>query len=90
MINTGGEKVVAEEVEQALLMHPAVQDALIVGAPDERWGSRIVAIVSIHPGAGLTLAETSAHVGEHLSDYERPRQLVVVGRSSAARPARPT
>jgi fatty-acyl-CoA synthase len=77
VINTGGEKVVAEEVEQALLMHPAVQDALIVGAPDERWGSRIVAI---HPGAGLTPAETSAHVGEHLSDYERPRQLVVVGR----------
>ena len=80
VINTGGEKVFAEEVEQVLLTHPAVQDAMVVGAPDERWGSRIVAIVSLHPGAELTQAEASAHVGEHLADHKRPRQLVVVGR----------
>jgi fatty-acyl-CoA synthase len=78
VINTGGEKVFAEEVEQALLTHPAVRDAMVVGAPDPRWGSRIVAVVALHPGAELTDAEARAHVGAQLADYKRPRELVVV------------
>jgi 3-oxocholest-4-en-26-oate---CoA ligase len=79
VINTGGEKVYAEEVEQVLLTHPAVRDAMVVGAPDERWGARIVAIVAPHPGAGLTTEEARAYVGERLADHKRPRDLVVVG-----------
>src|SRR4030095_136146 len=78
VINTGGEKVFAEEVEQVLLTHPAVRDAMVVGIPDERWGSRITAVVSLHPGAALTRAEASAYVGERLADHKRPRGLVVI------------
>jgi acyl-CoA synthetase (AMP-forming)/AMP-acid ligase II len=78
VINTGGEKVHAEEVEQVLLTHPAVRDAMVVGAPDERWGSRIVAVVALRPGAELTAQEARAYVGERLADHKRPRELVVV------------
>ncbi|RFU21226.1 AMP-binding protein [Geodermatophilus marinus] len=78
VINTGGEKVYAEEVEQALLTHPAVRDAMVVGTPDERWGSRIVAVVALRPGASLTTDEARAHVGAALADHKRPRELVVV------------
>jgi 3-oxocholest-4-en-26-oate---CoA ligase len=78
VVNTGGEKVFAEEVEQLLLTHPAVRDAMVVGAPDEVWGSRLVAVVALHPGATLTTAEARAHVGAHLADHKRPRELVLV------------
>jgi acyl-CoA synthetase (AMP-forming)/AMP-acid ligase II len=78
VINTGGEKVYAEEVEQALLTHPAVADAMVVGAPDERWGSRIVAVVALHPGAELTIEQARAYIGERLADHKRPRDLAVV------------
>ena len=50
-INTGGEKVFAEEVEQALTAHPAVADAVVAGRPSERWGSEIVAVLSARAGA---------------------------------------
>jgi fatty-acyl-CoA synthase len=78
VINTGGEKVYAEEVEQVLLTHPAVRDAIVVGRPDERWGSRIVAVVALRPGTELTDEEARAYVGERLADHKRPRGLVVV------------
>jgi acyl-CoA synthetase (AMP-forming)/AMP-acid ligase II len=78
VINTGGEKVFAEEVEQVLLTHPAVRDAMVVGTPDERWGARIVAVVALHPGRELTAEDARAHVGAELADHKRPRELVVV------------
>jgi 3-oxocholest-4-en-26-oate---CoA ligase len=78
VINTGGEKVYAEEVEQVLLTHPAVRDAVVVGAPDERWGARIVAVVALRPGAELTDEQARTYVGERLADHKRPRGLVVV------------
>ena len=78
VINTGGEKVFAEEVEQVLLTHPAVRDAMVVGTPDERWGARIVAVLALHDGAELTEVEARAHVGAHLADHKRPRELVLV------------
>jgi fatty-acyl-CoA synthase len=78
VINTGGEKVHAEEIEQLLQTHPAVRDVMVVGAPDERWGSRIVAVVALRPGAELTAEEARAYVGERLADHKRPRELVVV------------
>ncbi|MGY1690456.1 AMP-binding protein [Geodermatophilus sp. SYSU D01105] len=78
VINTGGEKVFAEEVEQLLLTHPAVRDAMVVGAPDPRWGSRIVAVVALQPGAQLTDEEARDFVGAQLADHKRPRELVVV------------
>ncbi len=77
-INTGGEKVFPEEVEEALKRHPTVRDAVVVGVPDPRFGERICAVVEPEAGAQPTLAELSAHVHEQLAGYKAPRELVVV------------
>jgi 3-oxocholest-4-en-26-oate---CoA ligase len=78
VINTGGEKVFCEEVEQAILTHPAAHDALVVGLPDDRWGTRVAAVVALRPGGSLTEQELINHVGSQLADYKRPRQVVFV------------
>jgi 3-oxocholest-4-en-26-oate---CoA ligase len=78
VINTGGEKVFAEEVEQVLLLHPGVRDALVVGLPDERWGHRVTAVVAPADGAGLTAEMLTAHVAQRLADYKKPRTIVFV------------
>jgi acyl-CoA synthetase (AMP-forming)/AMP-acid ligase II len=77
-INTGGEKVFAEEVEEVLLGHPAVRDALVVGVPDERWGQRVVAVVEPRAGMSLTLDDAQEHCRGALAGYKVPRDLVVV------------
>jgi acyl-CoA synthetase (AMP-forming)/AMP-acid ligase II len=77
-INTGGEKVFPEEVEEALKQHPSVRDAVAVGIPDERFGETICAVVEAVPGAEPTLADLSEHVKAHLAHYKAPRHLVVV------------
>ncbi|RAK63054.1 acyl-CoA synthetase [Phenylobacterium kunshanense] len=77
-INTGGEKVFPEEVEEALKRHPSVRDAVVVGVPDPRFGERICAVVEPEAGKQPTLAELSAHVHEQLAGYKAPRELVVV------------
>jgi acyl-CoA synthetase (AMP-forming)/AMP-acid ligase II len=78
-INTGGEKVFPEEVESALIAHAAVQDVLVVGVPDERWGQRVVAVVQARPDQQLTFEELQAHARAHLAGYKVPRAMVVVG-----------
>lgn len=78
VVNTGGEKVFVEEVEQVVLTHPAVEDVIVVGVPDERFGQRIVAVVALHAGASLTEREVIDHVGAVLADHKRPRQVVFV------------
>ena len=60
-INSGGEKIFPEEVEGTLKSHPAVFDALVVGVPDERWGSRVAAVVQLRAGQRVTLDELAAH-----------------------------
>ena len=78
-INTGGEKVFPEEVEEALKRHVSVRDAVVVGLPDARFGERICAVVELKAGASaLDLPEIAAHVKGHLADYKAPRHLVVV------------
>lgn len=81
MINTGGEKVFPEEVEEALKRFPGVRDAAVVGLPDPRFGERIGAIVDFGGDNLPTLADLSAHVKGLLADYKAPRELVL------ARPA---
>jgi fatty-acyl-CoA synthase len=76
VINTGGEKVFAEEVEQVIRRHPAIRDAMVVGVPDERWGHRIVAVVAADEG--VTAEQVRSFVGRHLADHKRPRRVVVV------------
>jgi fatty-acyl-CoA synthase len=78
-INTGGEKVFPEEVEEALKRHPAVRDAAAIGAPDPRFGERVCAVVELQPGASQpSLSELAAHVKGHLADYKAPRAMVVL------------
>ena len=78
VINTGGEKVFAEEVEQVLMEHPGVRDALVVGLPDERWGHRIAAVVAAASPGGVTAQELAGHVGARLAAYKKPRSIVFV------------
>ncbi|QNP68518.1 acyl-CoA synthetase [Streptomyces roseirectus] len=77
-INTGGEKVYPEEVEQALKAHPDVYDALVAGVPDATWGSHVAAVVQLRSGApALTLDAVQAHCRGSLAGYKVPRQLVI-------------
>lgn len=77
-INTGGEKVYPEEVEQALKSHPDVYDALVAGAPDERWGNRVAAVVQLREGAEApSLDDVQAHCRTRLAGYKIPRHLVI-------------
>ena len=88
IINTGGEKVFAEEVEQVLIEHPGVRDALVVGVPDPRWGHRVTAVVvrvgDAEPaedapiGDALTGDALTAYVAGRLADYKKPRAIVFV------------
>ncbi|MFJ8254643.1 acyl-CoA synthetase [Streptomyces sp. NPDC094466] len=80
-INTGGEKVYPEEVEQALKAHPDVYDALVAGVPDERWGNRVAAVVQLRSDAeALTLEGVQAHCRTRLAGYKVPRALVLADR----------
>jgi acyl-CoA synthetase (AMP-forming)/AMP-acid ligase II len=77
-INSGGEKVFPEEVEQAVRAHPDVYDAIVVGAPDERWGERVVAVVQPREGRTLTLDDLVAHCRTLVAGYKVPRELRIV------------
>jgi fatty-acyl-CoA synthase len=77
-INTGGEKVFAEEVEHALKHHPAVYDAVVVGTPHERWGQQVTALVRLREGAAATEEELRLEVGRSLAPYKVPRAFVFV------------
>ncbi|MFN8017774.1 MAG: AMP-binding protein [Acidimicrobiales bacterium] len=88
-INTGGEKVFAEEVEQVLKHHPAVYDALVVGRPSPTWGQEVVAVVALVPGRTVTLEELRAIGGEHLARYKLPKDLVVAERISRSPSGKP-
>lgn len=77
-INTGGEKVFPEEVEEALKRHPSVRDAVAVGLPDDRFGETICAVVEPVDGAVPVLDELVRSVRDHLAAYKAPRHLVVV------------
>ncbi|WP_406404404.1 acyl-CoA synthetase [Streptomyces sp. NBC_00879] len=77
-INTGGEKVYPEEVEQALKSHPDVYDALVAGVPDSRWGNHVAAVVQLRSGALTpTLDDIQSHCRTRLAGYKIPRQLVI-------------
>ncbi|HZS41215.1 MAG TPA: AMP-binding protein [Polyangia bacterium] len=83
-INSGGEKIFPEEVEEALKAHPKVNDAVVIGVPDERWGERVVALVQTRSSkdarndARLTLDELDAHCRTRIAGYKIPRELHLV------------
>jgi acyl-CoA synthetase (AMP-forming)/AMP-acid ligase II len=77
VINTGGEKVHPQEVEDVLLAQPGVTDASVVGIPDETWGERVVAVVATENGS-LTEQQLRAAVRERLAGYKVPRAIVLL------------
>jgi fatty-acyl-CoA synthase len=77
-INTGGEKVFAEEVEHALKHHPAVYDAVVVGTPHERWGQQVTALVRLREGESPSESALLAVARAHLASYKLPRRFVFV------------
>ena len=77
-INTGGEKVFPEEVEEMVKTHSSVRDAVAVGIPDTRFGETICVVVEAEPGETPTLEALSAHVKARLAAYKSPRNVVVI------------
>ncbi len=75
-INSGGEKVFAEEVENALKLHPAVYDAVVCGRPSERWGQEVVAVVRLREGVRASERELLDACARHLARYKLPKAFV--------------
>jgi acyl-CoA synthetase (AMP-forming)/AMP-acid ligase II len=91
-INTGGEKVFPEEVEDVLRTHPRVRDVIVVGLPDERFGEVVAAAVELAPAAAVEPAELTEHARAHLARYKAPRYVVLVdsvGRQANGKPDYP-
>ena len=77
VVNTGGEKVFPAEVEEALLAHPTIADAIVFGLPDARFGEAVSAMVVPRPGAAIDTAEVLRFVDARLAGYKKPRHLFV-------------
>ena len=78
-INSGGEKIFPEEVEEAVKQHPAVADAVVVGVPDERFGEAVTAVVALAPGRTTDEGEIAGAVERSgLARFKRPKHVVVV------------
>jgi acyl-CoA synthetase (AMP-forming)/AMP-acid ligase II len=78
VVNTGGEKVYPEEVENAIASHPDVLEAVVTGAPDERFGERVVALVVPRPGATVDPADLIAHARRFVAGYKVPKDVHIV------------
>jgi fatty-acyl-CoA synthase len=78
VVNTGGEKVFVEEVEDVLKRHDAVVDVLVTGRPSERFGQEVVAVVQLTTPGATSPADLRAWCGEHLARYKAPRAVVFV------------
>ncbi|MCZ7526675.1 MAG: AMP-binding protein [Acidimicrobiia bacterium] len=79
-INTGGEKVYPEEVEEILKIHADVDDCNVVGIPDDRWGEAITAVVQPRDGASVRGEDLEPLLREHLAGYKVPKHWVFVDR----------
>jgi 3-oxocholest-4-en-26-oate---CoA ligase len=77
-INSGGEKIFAEEVEAALKAHPAIYDCVVAGRPSERWGNEVVAVVRIREGYSVTDEELRTEAERHIARYKLPKAIVRV------------
>ena len=87
-INSGGEKIFPEEVEEVLKLHPAIRDAVCVGVPDDRFGEAVTAVVEPQAEAAVDEAGVIDHVKKYIAAYKAPRHVIVVptiGRSPAGK-----
>ncbi len=78
VVNTGGEKVFVEEVEEVLRAHPAIADALVIGRDSERWGQEVVALVELRDGAEAPEEELREHCNAELARFKTPKAFIVV------------
>ena len=77
-INTGGEKVFPEEVEEVLKTYDAVVDAVAVGIPDEKFGEAITAVVELAPGSRFDESAIVVHVKDKLAAYKAPKRVLAI------------
>ena len=77
LIRTGGEAVAPPEVEAAIVTHPAVADAAVVGLADTEWGERVCAVVVLQPGSDIDLDGLRRHLRGRLAPFKHPRRLVI-------------
>ncbi|UXA19638.1 acyl-CoA synthetase [Mycobacterium sp. SMC-4] len=87
-INSGGEKIFAEEVESAVASHPAVADVVVAGRPSDRWGQEVVAVVALAEGAQASAEDLIEHAGQVIARYKLPKAVVfrsVIERSPAGK-----
>lgn len=91
-INSGGEKIFPEEVEEAVKAHPDVFDCLVVDTPDDRFGSKVTAVVAARKGSVLSLDSIQEEARKHVAGYKVPRELHIVPeipRAPSGKPAYP-
>jgi len=81
-INSGGEKIFAEEVEAAIKGHPSVYDCVVAGRPSDRWGNEVVAVVRIRQGHTPDTESLLSHAAEHIARYKLPKAFVFVNEIS--------
>jgi fatty-acyl-CoA synthase len=89
VVNSGGEKVFVEEVEEAIRSHPDVVDALVVGRPDERFGQEVVALVQVRPDVHLSPRDVREHAAESIARFKAPRAVAFcerIGRHASGKP----
>jgi 3-oxocholest-4-en-26-oate---CoA ligase len=79
-INSGGEKIFAEEVEAALMAHPSVYDVVVAGRPSERWGNEVVAVVQLRDGQEPSVDDLLTECERHIARYKLPKAIVFVDR----------
>jgi acyl-CoA synthetase (AMP-forming)/AMP-acid ligase II len=77
MIITGGFNVYSAEVEQALMAHPDVHEAAVIGLPDDKWGERVTAIVQLLPGHTVDPADLTAFVKARIGSVKAPKQIEI-------------
>jgi fatty-acyl-CoA synthase len=75
-INSGGEKIYPEEVEEAVKTHPAVADCNVVGLPDDRWGQSVNAVVALHPDVVVDDDDIIAHARTQIAAYKAPKRIL--------------
>jgi acyl-CoA synthetase (AMP-forming)/AMP-acid ligase II len=75
MIISGGVNIYPAEIEAVLLSHPSVQDAAVIGVPDEQWGESVKAVVQLRDGAVVDEGELVAFCAERLAGYKKPRSV---------------
>jgi acyl-CoA synthetase (AMP-forming)/AMP-acid ligase II len=78
MVVSGGVNIYPAEIEQVMMLHPAVLDCAVLGVPDAVWGEAVKAYVVLRERGSMTLAEAQAHCLQYLADYKKPRFLEVV------------